>query len=77
MDWILGIGSMAHIGMMTNKWQYAGYFGLLMQVFWVIFAVTTMSYGLIISSVGFTVMHCNTIWSWHLKDKLRNEKTNN
>ncbi len=70
MDWILGFGAMAHIGMMTKKWKFAGYFGLLMQIFWVIFAINTSATGLLVSCIGFTLMHCNTIWQWHLKDVL-------
>jgi hypothetical protein len=67
MDWFLGFGAMAHIGMMTKKWPYAGYFGLLMQIGWVLFAISTGATGLLVSCVGFTIMHCNTIWQWHFR----------
>jgi hypothetical protein len=67
MDWILGIGSMLHIGLMTNNWKYAGYVGLLLQGFWLFYALTTLQYGLLVSGIGFTIMHCITIWKWHLK----------
>lgn len=69
-DWILGVGSMAQLYLMTNKWKYAGYVGLFVQVFWAYFSYTTQNYGLLISCVGFTFMHSRTVWKWHLKEWL-------
>ena len=68
MDYVLGIMSAMHMGLMTNKWKYAGYFGLVLQLLWFWFAMSMMKYGLLISGILFMIMHFRTIWKWHLKD---------
>jgi hypothetical protein len=67
MDYVLGITSAMHMYMMTNKWKYSGYFGILIQALWFWFAMSTNNYGLLISGVLFMIMHIRTVWIWHLK----------
>jgi hypothetical protein len=72
-DWILGLGSMTHLYMMSSKWKYAGYFGVILQMFWFVFSISTNNYGLIVSSIGFTIIHIRTIYGWHLKDIIKGD----
>jgi hypothetical protein len=63
MDYILGIASAIHMGLMTNKWKYAGYFGIALQSLWFWYAASIGAYGLFISGILFLIMHIRTIWS--------------
>ena len=68
MTWILGIGAMIHVALMTYKCKYAGYAGLFLQCFWVVHSLTPGNEGFMVSNVGFILIHINTIWQWHLKE---------
>lgn len=50
--------------MMGNKWKYAPHFGVLVQIPWIIYSITTKQYGLILGAIGFIIVNLRNAIMW-------------
>lgn len=67
MQIIISIMSIAMIVLMGNKWKHAPLIGLINQIFWAIYLISTKQYGLMISTAAYTFVHIRNYYKW-LKD---------
>lgn len=64
MDWGVSAVSLIIVVLTTWKWRYAPICGVVGQVFWFVYALSTKQYGLIPCVIGFTVVYLMAIPKW-------------
>lgn len=64
MDWFLSLISAAMLWQMGNKSIWGPRIGLAAQVFWLWFAISSESYGLIPGVAMFAVVHARNLRKW-------------
>lgn len=64
MSWFLSVITLLHMWLMGNKWKYAPHFGVVIQIPWMIYAIMTEQYGLILGAVGFIIVNTRNAIKW-------------
>ena len=64
MTWVLSATSLIVLWLMGNKSKWANRLGLLNQVLWTVYAVSTKQYGLIPGVLAYSIIYVINIWKW-------------
>ena len=63
-DWFLASAGIFGLYLMTKKKAEGFAVGLILQIFWLIYAISTEQYGFIMSALGFGFMNAWGLYRW-------------
>ena len=69
MDYFLSVLSVAHLWLMGNKWKYAPMFGIVVQVIWIYYSISSRQYGLLIGSCVYLLVNIRNTFKWIKESK--------